>query len=168
MIGGVDFTTERTSSVIRVVFVCLGNICRSPMAEAVFRHLVRQHQLEDQIVVDSAGTAHWHVGEPPHSGTLRELTVHGIETDNLVARQLVRRDLESADYLIAMDRENYAAIQRLGAIKGRLQLFMDLLPEEGIRDVPDPYYEGNFDEVYRLVETGARRLFDQIRQEHGL
>lgn len=149
----------------RVVFVCLGNICRSPMAEAVFRHLVEKANLADRIEVDSAGTGHWHVGERPHRGTLRELAQHGIDASELTARQVIPADMRTADYLVAMDQENFADLKGLGPVKGTLLLFMDLLPEEGLKDVPDPYYVGNFDEVYRLVEQGCHRLLERIMQE---
>lgn len=150
---------------VRVVFVCLGNICRSPMAEAVFRHLVGKAGLADRILVDSAGTGHWHVGERPHHGTLRELAQHGIDASGLTARQVIPADLRTADYVVAMDQENLLDLERIGPARGSLFLFMDLLPEEDRKDVPDPYYVGNFDEVYRLVEQGCDRLLQRILME---
>ena len=155
---------------IRVLFVCLGNICRSPMAEAVMQHLVQQAGLEKQIVVDSVGTGDWHVGSPAHHGTRDVLQRMGIPYDGR-ARQLIKDDLQSATYAIAMDRENVAAIRALdrkGEFASKVRLLLDFAPEGSPRDVPDPYYEGNFDYVYELVDGGCRGLLTYIRAEHGL
>ncbi|MCY0879753.1 MAG: low molecular weight phosphotyrosine protein phosphatase [Firmicutes bacterium] len=146
----------------RVVFVCLGNICRSPMAEAVFRHLVAEKNLSEQIAVDSAGTSDWHRGESAHAGTRRELARHQIPADNLVSRPVDSHDFETADYLVAMDRSVYRQLLARGAPRHKLLLFMDLLPEIPGKDVPDPYYTGDFAEVYQLIEQGCRRLLESL------
>lgn len=152
---------------IRVVFVCLGNICRSPMAEAVFQQLVREAGLDDKIEADSAGTGHWHIGEPPHRGTRAILEKHHIPYTSC-ARLLSRRDLDEAAYLIAMDNENLADIRALGSGRARIARLMDYAPERGVEEVPDPYYNGRFEEVYDLVKDGAAGLLAAIRREHGL
>lgn len=155
---------------IRVLFVCLGNICRSPMAEGVFGHLVSQAGLSEKISVDSAGTGSWHVGEPPHPGTRRVLQQHGITLDS-TARQVAPTDLRTADYVIAMDRENVLDLQRLdrqGFLNGKLRLLLDFAPPGTPREVPDPYYDNSFDTVYRLVDAGSQGLFAHIRREHKL
>ncbi|QLQ07817.1 MAG: low molecular weight phosphotyrosine protein phosphatase [Anaerolineae bacterium] len=155
---------------IRVLFVCLGNICRSPMAEGVFAHLVNQADLATTIDVDSAGTSSWHVGEPPHPGTQRVLQQHGIALSS-TARQVDQTDLQTADYIVAMDRENVRDLQRLdrhGRLNGKLHLLLDFAPAGGPRDVPDPYYDNNFDAVYRLVDGASRGLLAHIRRERGL
>src|SRR5262245_2367614 len=108
---------------IRVVFVCLGNICRSPMAQAVFETMVAEAGLTKQVSVDSCGTAEWYVGDPPHPGTLRVLQEHGISFVH-VGRQLNTKDLE-ADYLIPLDRENLAGVRALGRAKGEVRLLLD-------------------------------------------
>src|SRR5579872_463576 len=126
---------------IRVLFVCLGNICRSPMAEAVFNHLVRLAGLDDRIEADSAGTGHWHVGQPPHSGTRRILAQQGIAYDGR-ARLLVREDLDRFDYIVAMDRDNLEDIRALGSGRAKVASLMDYAQQAGARDVPDPYYNG--------------------------
>ncbi len=156
---------------IRVLFVCLGNICRSPMAEAVFRHLVEEVGLAHRFEVDSAGTSGWHVGEPPCGGTLRVLRREGIALGRKLARQISSLELDQWDYVIAMDRENLAALRRLdrrGASTTRYHLLMEFAPDLGYRDVPDPYYEGNFDLVYRLVRAGCEGLLEHIRRQEGL
>ncbi|HNP73971.1 MAG TPA: low molecular weight protein-tyrosine-phosphatase [Kouleothrix sp.] len=147
---------------IRVLFVCTGNICRSPMAEAVFCHLVAQAGLSERIEADSAGTGAWHVGEPPHQGTRRVLHERGIEYTHR-ARQVQPRDFVQFDYLIALDRSHMAELQYLASRAGAtLALLMDYAPAAGVRDVPDPYYTGGFDEVYELVEQACRGLLGQI------
>lgn len=151
---------------IRVLFVCLGNICRSPMAEAVFRHLVKQAGLEDVIDVESAGTGSWHIGERPHRGTLEVLRKNQIDVGGKRARQMSRSDVDQFDYIIAMDAENVADIE---AITGRrVPRLLEFAPHSGTLDVPDPYYTGTFDHVYQLVLAGSQGLLDQIRQREGL
>lgn len=152
---------------VKVVFVCMGNICRSPMAEAVFRHLVDQAGLSDRIMVDSCGTGGWHVGEPPHRGTQQVLAQHGIQYAHQ-ARQLCAADLHDADYLIAMDSENLRGIRRIGHTNAELGLLLDYARGEETVEVPDPYNTGRFDEVYNLVLKGSRGLLAHIRQKHGL
>lgn len=151
---------------IRVLFVCLGNICRSPMAEAVFRHLVKEAGLEEHFDVDSAGTGGWHVGERPHRGTLEVLRRNQIDAGGQRARKLERADRDLFDYVIAMDAENVADIE---AVFGRrVPRLLDFAPSGGPSDVPDPFYSGGFDQVYQLVLTGCRGLLDHIRQQEGL
>ncbi len=155
---------------IRVVFVCLGNICRSPMAEGVFRHFVAQSGLSDRIAIDSAGTGRWHAGEPVHDGTRDVLLRNGIDFDHR-ARQVSRDDMSEADYLVAMDADNYAdlrAMDRGGHLDGKLFMLLEFAPEGTPREVPDPYYEDNFDRVFELVEAGCRGLLEHIRAEHDL
>jgi len=155
---------------IRVLFVCLGNICRSPMAEGVFRYLVDEAGLADQIGGDSAGTADWHVGEPAHPETRQALRQHGIPYRGR-ARQVTAADLTHFDYVIAMDGENLNDLRRLdrrGVLDGKLHRLLDFAPAGSPRDVPDPYYQGGFGYVYEMVEAGARGLLDHIRGEHEL
>lgn len=96
---------------IRVLFVCLGNICRSPMAEGVFRKMVHDEQLADQIEVDSAGTSDWHIGKPPHKGTLSKLKEYEVSAEGMAGRQLTIEDAEAFDYIIGMDTENITNIR---------------------------------------------------------
>lgn len=155
---------------IRVLFVCLGNICRSPMAEAVFRHQAKEAGLEDKIEVDSAGTGGWHIGQPPHEEARRKLYEKGIGTEGMEGRQLTEADVKEFDYIIAMDAENLGEVHRLTgydqtAYTARL---LDFVSESDVADVPDPFYTGNFDEVYDLIEEGCRRLLTFIRERENL
>src|SRR5688572_19455916 len=152
---------------IRVVFVCLGNICRSPMAEAVFADMVNKAGLSDQITVDSVGTGHWHVGGPAHEGTQKVLRAHGINFEHVV-RQIDASDLRDADYLIAMDHKNLADIRRLGPTDAVVSLLLDYADGVDETEVPDPYYTGEFDYVYELVVAGCQGLLDHIREKEGI
>lgn len=154
---------------VRVLFVCMGNICRSPMAEAVFRQRVVEAGLAERFVIDSAGTGSWHVGEPPHHGTLAILARHGIDANGQRARQIAAVDFEHFDYIVAMDEENLYSLRRVQR-QGRAQvsLLLDHDPGLGTREVPDPYYSGGFDHVFSLVEAGSRALLAHIREREGL
>ena len=155
------------TGMVRVLFVCMGNICRSPMAEAVFRHRVRAAGLESAIEADSAGTGDWHVGKPAHEGTRRLLETNAIPCDHC-ARQIVPSDLDTFDYVVTMDEANLREVRSLGGGSAHIAPLMDYAAELGVREVPDPYYTGGFEEVYRLVDAACAGLLRAIRQEHGL
>ncbi|MFN2189409.1 MAG: low molecular weight protein-tyrosine-phosphatase [Candidatus Promineifilaceae bacterium] len=153
---------------IKVLFVCLGNICRSPMAEGVFQSLVKESGLEDKFIVDSAGTSSWHVGEKAHHGTRRVLAAHGVAYSGR-SRQISARDKsDSWDYIVAMDQSNLREIRRNLGDHPELHLLLDFASHSGLRDVPDPYYNGKFEDVYALVEEGSKGLLAHIRRENGL
>ncbi|QPC85041.1 low molecular weight phosphotyrosine protein phosphatase [Phototrophicus methaneseepsis] len=156
---------------IRVLFVCLGNICRSPMAEAVFQHSVNQAGLGDQFEIDSAGTGGWHAGEQAHSGTRNVLKVNNIPYDGR-ARQIVRDELAQYDYVLVMDRSNLSDIMRFGEPENtEIALFLSYAVQDGLVDVdevPDPYYTNNFDYVYDLVQKGSQALLEHIQQQHNI
>jgi protein-tyrosine phosphatase len=154
---------------VRVLFVCLGNICRSPMAEGVFQHLVNDAGLGDAIVVDSAGTGSWHVGESAHRGTRKILADNGIDYRGR-ARQVSRPDFNNFDYILAMDHDNLMNLKSMArnGAAAEIRLFMDYAPDAGAREVPDPYYNGRFDVVYDLVLQAATGLLAHIREKHSL
>jgi protein-tyrosine phosphatase len=154
---------------ISVLFVCLGNICRSPMAEAVFRHLVKEEGLEQEIQTDSAGTGDWHTGEPPHHGTQKKLTEAGISFDGITARQVKRDDFSAFTYIIGMDNNNVRDLKRLAPDSDhKIYRFVDFIPGTSYTEVPDPWYTGNFQETYDLVSEGCKNLLDFIKKEHNL
>ena len=152
---------------VNVLFVCMGNICRSPMAEAVFRDLVRKEGLADRFEIASAGTGDWHVGEPPHHGTRETLKRHGIAPDGLVAKHVSQALLDRADYVVAMDDENVADLRSWRVDRQKVSRLLDYAPDGEMRDVPDPYYDGRFELVYQLVSLGSAGLLQLIREQHN-
>ncbi|HUH12286.1 MAG TPA: low molecular weight protein-tyrosine-phosphatase [Longimicrobiales bacterium] len=161
------------SDPISVLFVCLGNICRSPLAEGLFRALVEEHGLTDRFVIDSAGTSGYHDGEPPDARSREVARRRGVELEG-ASRRIDAADLEDFDYIVVMDSDNLAEVARL-AERVRPATEVHLLrrwdPDaEGEPDVPDPYFGGprGFEDVHDMVERSCRGLLDHIRAEHGL
>jgi protein-tyrosine phosphatase len=145
---------------VRILFVCMGNICRSPTAEGVMRHLVAQRGLDGEIEVHSAGTGGWHAGNPPDARSAKAAAARGITLEG-AARQVTRADFEDFDLLVAMDRENLADLRAIAPPGTEHKLRM--LVADG-RDVPDPYYGGprGFEDVLDLVETACAQLLDDL------
>jgi protein-tyrosine phosphatase len=155
---------------VSILFVCLGNICRSPMAEAVMRHLVEQEGLSDKIMIDSAGTGDWHIGNRPHMGTLDKLAEHHVSSEGIYARQLQVGDQAAFDYIIAMDESNVRnSLGIFGVEKAEnIHLLLDYVPELAGQQVPDPYFDGNFTLTYELVTKGCSALLARIKGEYQL
>ncbi|NOU84789.1 low molecular weight phosphotyrosine protein phosphatase [Paenibacillus sp. LMG 31460] len=159
---------------IQVLFVCLGNICRSPMAEAVFRHQVKEAGLDAVIAIDSAGTGDWHIGHPPHQGTRDILDQYQIKHEGLKARQVRSDDFIQYTYIIAMDASNVTNLASFapdfveGEKRATIHKLLDFAPDRSIKDVPDPYYTGNFQEVYEMVEESCERLLAFIIEKEKL
>lgn len=151
---------QKTS--VKVLFVCLGNICRSPMAEAVLRHKAKQLGISDKLIVDSAGTAGYHVGDIPHRGTRGMLDKKGISYDGMRGRKINISDSDDFDYIIAMDQENFRDIEYLFKNRNmnKVHLLSEYLRSGKPKNVPDPWYTGKFDETFRLVDEGTDGLLE--------
>jgi protein-tyrosine phosphatase len=152
----------------RLLFVCMGNICRSPTAEGVMRHLLREQGLEDEIELDSAGTGAWHVGNPPDRRATAAARARGIVLEGQ-ARQVRPSDFEAFDLLLVADRENLADLRAIApdeAARAKVRLLRSYDPaSDGDLDVPDPYYGGpdGFEDVLDLVEAACRGLLAELR-----
>ena len=155
---------------IKILFVCLGNICRSPTAEGVFRALVEREGLGDQISVDSAGVGSWHIGQSPDPRATAAAQERGIDLSTQRARQVKAQDFDRYDYVIAMDSENHHALSALCPTgqTDRLYTFMQFAPHLGSGDVPDPYYggENGFEVVLDMIEAASTGLLADIRAKH--
>jgi protein-tyrosine phosphatase len=154
---------------VRVLFVCMGNICRSPLAQGVFENVLRREGLEDEVFVDSAGTGRWHVGSPPDERAQRSASSRGLDLSTQRARQVTPDDCHSFDYVLTMDEENYrtvAALCREGDTE--VKPFLDFAPGRAETEVPDPYYGGpnGFERVLDLVEEASEGLLEEIKEKH--
>jgi len=157
---------------VKVLFVCMGNICRSPTAQGVFEKLVLDHALTEFIEIDSAGTHAYHVGERPDRRASQAAQQRGVDLSKQRARRVDAGDFELFDYVIAMDSSNYADLLELSTPEtaGKLRLFMDFADVPGVSEVPDPYYGGTtgFERVLDLIEDASAGLLAVIRQQHGI
>ena len=158
---------------MRVLFVCLGNIVRSPLAEALFRHEAQRRGVAHKYEVDSAGIGSWHVGEPPDPRMRRVAQRHGLEYDHR-ARQFHPHDFDRFDLIVAMDRDNWTHLMALAAGRPEAQRKIRLLREfdpqsDGDLDVPDPYYDDleAFEAVYQIIARSVRGLLDALEAQNG-
>ena len=162
----------KTSSRESVLFVCLGNICRSPTAEGVFRQRATRAGLNDLIVVESAGIGDWHVGEPPDRRAIAHAAKRGYDLRRQRARQICEADFERFKWILAMDRDVLRGVNDLrpDSHEGHVGLFLDFAPSLGVRDVPDPYFGAadGFERVLDLIEAGSDSLLDKIRKSSGI
>jgi protein-tyrosine phosphatase len=150
----------------RLLFVCLGNICRSPMAEGVFRRMVAERGLSDHFEIDSAGIGDWHLGQAPDARAQEAAMRRGIDISTQSARQLQADDFSRFDLILAMDASNHGDLRQLSPkhTHGKIRYFLDFAPHAGTRDVPDPFFgeaEG-FDHALDLIEAAAEGLLDAL------
>ncbi len=155
---------------VKVLFVCMGNICRSPTAHGIFQQLVNQAGLTEQIIVESAGTISYHVGESPDPRALDMSKSRGVDISNLIARQVTKNDYLEQTFLLAMD---YSNLQNLLAecpdvYRKKVELLLNFHPDEQIKEVPDPYYGGDkgFENVYNMIELACKNLLENIKGKH--
>ena len=155
---------------VKVLFVCMGNICRSPTAQGVFERLVQSQGLADRILIDSAGTHAYHVGNPPDKRSQAAAKNRGLDLSGQRARKVTSEDIEEFDYVLAMDRTNLEDLKDLLAVsqQERVRLFMTFAEHWNVVEVPDPYYGGErgFERVLDMVEDAAAGLLDHIRRHH--
>ncbi|MBT8147282.1 MAG: low molecular weight phosphotyrosine protein phosphatase [Gammaproteobacteria bacterium] len=154
---------------MRILMVCLGNICRSPTAHGVFHKRVLDRNLQNKIVVDSAGTGSWHIGKGPDPRSTKAALSRGYQLSHLLARQVEARDFQQFDYLLAMDRDNLTALQAQCPQDSncRIELFLEYSNRAEV-EVPDPYYSGvdGFELVLDMVEEASDRLLETLIQRH--
>jgi protein-tyrosine phosphatase len=152
--------------VTRILFVCLGNICRSPMGEGTFRHIARQYGAANRFIIDSAGLGSWHVGHPPDERAQQAMDDRGIDVSDLRARQVTVDDFEMFDLILAMDRSNRQGLLKLAPNEHqhKVRLFMEYAPHLGVREIPDPYFGGaeGFGYVCQLVDAACRGLLRSL------
>ena len=163
---------ENAGHDVAVLFVCMGNICRSPTAETVFREHVKRAGLERRIRVESAGIGDWHVGQPPDERAIAHGRRRGYDLEPLRARQVRPEDFARFEWILAMDRRNLRDLDLLrpAEFQGHLGLFLDLAPELGMREVPDPYFGGaaGFEKVLELTERASAALLARIVETYRL
>ena len=152
---------------MKILLVCLGNICRSPMAEGILRDMIRKQGLDWST--DSAGTGDYHVGEQPDKRAMKAMLDHDIDISDLRARQLHASDFEAFDVLLAMDANNLQNMRRLAPSKEhamKARLMMDHAPDHALREVPDPYFGGDegFEEVYQMLTIACANLIDDVKR----
>lgn len=154
---------------MKILFVCTGNICRSPTAEGIFRHLLEDAGLDHEVVVDSAGTGDWHVGEPPDTRAQKVARARGVDLADLRARQVADADFVNFDLILAMDRGHLRDLERVRPddATSEIGLFLDYAPNLGLSDLPDPYIgdEAGFETVLDLIETAGRGLLANVRDD---
>lgn len=155
---------------VKVLFVCMGNICRSPTAHGVFENLVKINGLEDVIEIDSAGTHAYHIGEPPDKRAQATALNRGVDLSSQRARRVQVSDFESYDYVVAMDHDNLSNLIEIcpTAMKGKIKLFLSYTSDFDVDEVPDPYYGGptGFEKVLDMVESASEGLLAHIKQQH--
>lgn len=154
-------------SMIKIMFVCLGNICRSPMAEFVFRDMVKKAGLSDEIYIASSATSRWEIGNPVHHGTRNRLKKAGIDTSGKVAVQLTKADFLEYDYLIGMESSNISDMLKISGSLNTEKVYKLLDFADG-GNIADPWYTGDFDATYDDVVKGCAGLLEHLREKYDL
>jgi protein-tyrosine phosphatase len=154
--------------VVRILFVCMGNICRSPLAQGVFENVLRREGLEYEVFVDSAGTGAWHVGSPPDERAQKSAGLRGLDLSSQRARRITPEDCDAFDYILTMDEDNYFVAASLCRGRAVVRPFLDFAADSPEGEVPDPYYGGpdGFERVLDLVEEASEGLLEDIRERH--
>ena len=154
----------------KILFVCMGNICRSPSAEAVFSGIVKNSGLSSKFEIDSAGTHAYHVGNPPDARAQETAKKRGFDLSHLKARQVENNDFSYYDYILAMDKDNYTLLDQAcpDEFKNKLSLFLDFAQDHPLSEVPDPYYGGKkgFENVFDMVNAASMGLLDDIKNRY--
>ncbi len=148
---------------MKILFVCLGNICRSPLAEGILRYKANKDNLD--ITVDSAGTSNYHIGQSPDPRAISVAYANGIDISNQKARQFRLKDFEDFDYIIAMDKSNYSELLDLAGNTQntkKIKLYMNFAYPDSNIDVPDPYYDGRFEEVFSLLNEATDKIIEKL------
>lgn len=153
---------------VRVLFVCLGNICRSPTAQGVFEELVKKENLEGEISADSAGTGTWHLGHPPDERATESAKRRGLDISTQKARRLSPEDFDRFDYILTMDKENFRTVSSMASGEAEVRPFLEYAKDSPESEVPDPYFGGGrgFERVLDLVEEASNGLLDDIKKKH--
>ncbi len=162
---------DAASRPIRVLFVCMGNICRSPTAHGVFAELLAAAGLADRIEVDSAGTHGYHVGAPPDARSQHTARTRGVDLARLRSRRFGADDFHEFDYVLAMDRDNLADMLALRPddARAKVHLMLDFAPDIGSDEIPDPYFgDTGFERVFDMIDVASRGLLAHLREQHGL
>jgi len=148
----------------KVLFVCMGNICRSPTAEGSFRSIVSKQELSDFFEIDSAGTHAYHIGNPPDKRSQQTARKYGVELSNQRARQVHESDFYYYDYIIAMDKDNMDILKSIcpSDSQSEIKLLLDYLTDSSFQSVPDPYFEGKFDEVFEMVYAACTSFLENL------
>ncbi|MFB8636829.1 low molecular weight protein-tyrosine-phosphatase [Enterococcus casseliflavus] len=149
----------------KVLFVCLGNICRSPMAEAIYKAEIAKRKLDWQI--DSAATSSWEVGHSAHPGTKKRLRQAGLSSEGFISRQITEADFAKFDWIIGMDQSNVETLQALAPADttAKIRSYLSVVPGKETAEVPDPYYTGDFEETYQLLQEGIPFWLEVISSE---
>ena len=153
---------------VKVLFVCTGNICRSPISQGVFERVLRREGLQDEVEVDSAGTGAWHVGSTPAERAIETAAARGLDISGQRARTISPEDCACFDYVLTMDEDNFRSVSATCGGSAVVRPFLDFDPDSPEREVPDPYFggPGGFERVIDLVEAASEGLFEDIRERY--